>query len=45
MISELDNETLNKYNEDTFNAIDFLEENSLNIQKFVQSNKISTKRR
>ena len=37
MISELNNETLNKYNEDTFNAIDFLEENSLKIQKCVQS--------
>ena len=37
MISELNNETLNKYNEDTFNAIDFLEENSLKIQKCVAS--------
>ena len=36
MISELNNETLNKYNEDTFNAIDFLEENSLKIQKCVR---------
>ena len=33
MMSELNNETLNTYNEDTFNAIDFLEENSLKIKK------------
>ena len=36
MITELNNETLNKYNEDTFEAIDFLEENSLKIQKCVR---------
>ena len=33
MMSELNNDTLNTYNEDTFNAIDFLEENSLKIKK------------
>ena len=33
MMSELNNETLNTYNEDTFSAIDFLEENSLKIKK------------
>ena len=33
MMSELNNETLNTYNEDTFAAIDFLEENSLKIKK------------
>ena len=33
MITELNNETLNTYNEDTFAAIDFLEENSLKIKK------------
>ena len=33
MISELNNDTLNTYNEDTFNALDFLEENSLKIKK------------
>ena len=36
MISELNNETLNRYNEDTFNAIDFLEENSRKIQACVR---------
>ena len=33
MMSELNNDTLNTYNEDTFNALDFLEENSLKIKK------------
>ena len=33
MMSELNNDTLNTYNEDTFSAIDFLEENSLKIKK------------
>ena len=33
MMSDLNNETLNTYNEDTFAAIDFLEENSLKIKK------------
>ena len=33
MMSELNNETLNTYSEDTFAAIDFLEENSLKIKK------------
>ena len=40
MITELNNETLNKYSEDTFNAIDFLEENSLKIQKCVRQEEI-----
>lgn len=33
MISELNNDTLNKYAEDTFAAIDLLEENSIKISK------------
>ena len=35
MMSELNNETLNTYNEDSFAAIDFLEENSLQIKKRI----------
>ena len=35
MRSELNNETLNTYNEETFSAIGFLEENDLKIQKSV----------
>ena len=33
MMSELNNDVLNTYNEDPFNAIDYLEENSLKIKK------------
>ena len=33
MMSELNNDVLNTYNEDSFNAIDYLEENSLKIKK------------
>ena len=33
MMSELNNDILNTYNEDPFNAIDYLEENSLKIKK------------
>ena len=33
MMSDLNNDVLNTYNEDSFNAIDYLEENSLKIKK------------
>ena len=33
MMSDLNNDVLNTYNEDPFNAIDYLEENSLKIKK------------
>ena len=42
MMNELNNDILNAYNEDPFNTIDFLEENSLKIKKFNDKRKIST---